>query len=164
MEKIVASKAPKIPKKTPVKYSNLTALTIKYIPGIINKPSKISDSLNFDFVIKGSKIEVKKVVVEKVIKAMETLEYLIEPKKQTQCIATKKPINIKCMINFPSTFLMAFWIVFMKNKKLREVKNIRHQTNGNSFKEINFPKIPVNPNRKTVKCNSKYAFFILSNF
>ena len=162
MEKIQANKAPITPKITPVIYSNFTAFTIKYIPGIINKPSAISAILNFDFVIIGSKIEVKKVVVEKVIRAIETLEYLIEPKKQTQWMATKKPINIRCLINLVSTFLIAVRIVFIKNKKLSEVKNIRHQTKGNSFKEINFPKIPVNPNRKTVKCNSKYAFFVSS--
>ena len=36
--------------------------------------------------------------------------------------------------------------------------NTRYQTINKESSGISFPKIPVNPNRKTVKCNSKYAF------
>lgn len=68
-------------------------------------------------------------------------------------------------MNFKSfTFLIALKIVGKKTRKLNDVKNIRHQTSGNSSNEINLPKIPVNPNRKTVKCNSKYAFLVSSMF
>lgn len=165
IEKIVANNAPMMPRIIPKIYSTFTALTTKYIPGMIKSPRAISYLLNLAFVIIGSNKDVKNVVVEKEIKAIDTLEYLIEPKKQTQCTATKTPINAKCRMNFKSfTFFIAFKIMGKKSKKLKEVKNIRHQTSGNSSNEINFPKIPVNPNKKTVKCNSKYAFLVSSIF
>lgn len=84
IEKTVANNAPITPRTTPKIYSDFTAFTIKYIPGMINKPKPISYLLNFALVIIGSNKAVKKVVVEKQIKAIDTLEYLIEPKKQTQ--------------------------------------------------------------------------------
>ena len=93
MEKIAASRATKIPKITPVRYSSFTAFTMRYIPGIINNPKEMSNLSNLVFSNIGSKIDVKKVVVEKQIKAIETFEYLIDPKNETQCNATRTPIN-----------------------------------------------------------------------
>ena len=92
VEKKLAAKADNRPKIMPVVYF-VSNLKIRYIPKIMNKPTRISPLEIFCFFINGSKMAMKSVTDDKQIRLTETLATLIEWKKNIQCRATMLPVK-----------------------------------------------------------------------
>lgn len=132
----------------------LSKLKIMYKPTITNAPKSIS--IRFIFLLKkiGSINDVKKAPVLIVTKATDTLDTFIALKKVIQCTAMMIPV-----IKNSKIALLVILKDFFFIKKYTVIKMtaipILYQTNGIASIEIKAPKIAVNPQMKTIKCNSK---------
>ena len=142
-------KAEEIPNNIPV--MNLYSLwKINDTPTITIIPNTISYQISWRLNIKGSINDVKKAPLENMAKAIETLDWSIDSKKVTQCRAIIMPPKQNFNRAIKDTFK---WVP--RNFKYKNIKtkaiNILNHTNVIDSKEINFPKIAVNPAIKTRK-------------
>ena len=69
------------------------------------------------------------------------------------------------ILNFSLTEIAVLILKSFKisNSQINE-NTSRYQTKSPSLSEISFPNTPVKPARITARCNSKYVFFISSQF
>ena len=98
----------------------------------------------------GSIKEAKKAPVENIVKAIETFDSSIEPKKVIQCNAIMIPAITNLNI-FLGGILIFIFATFTKTNMMIEAIIILIQTSGTACIEINSPKIPVNPAINTKK-------------
>ena len=125
-----------------------------YRPKITINPNIISNGLILLLKKIGSIKDTKKAPVLIVTKATETLDTLMALKKKIQCKAIITPVTKNLKIPLASTLNDFFFKIKYSTIKIT-AKDILYQTNGTASKLIKAPKIAVNPQIKTIKCNSK---------
>ena len=99
----------------------------------------------------GSMRDVKKAPVENMAKVIEILETLIAVKNVIQCKAMTMPAKKNFRMVLKGSRSEIFLILINTNIKTPAI-SMRYHTKGMASKEINSPKIAVNPAIKTRKC------------
>ena len=121
---------------------------------MIKIPAMISIFEICFLLIIGSKIAVKSVMDDRQTSVTGTVDSLIEAKKRIQWPPTKAPVNT----NFRAVFALTLNAVLLnlkyKNSEILAI-NTLYQTKFTAEMEINWPKIPVKPQIKTVKWRIK---------
>jgi hypothetical protein len=136
---------------------NLAAIDdgkIKTMPEIIKTPAIISIFEMRFLLIIGSKMAVKSVMDDRQTSVTGTVESLIEAKKSTQWPPTKAPVKSSFMRVLRLTLNAVLLNLKYKNNETLAI-NTLYQTKFTAEIEINCPKIPVNPQIKTVKWRIK---------
>ncbi len=110
----------------------------------------------------GSKKAENKEEVDRHITATETVDTLIDSKKNIQCKPTIIPIPISDIKSFRE-MLKSCFLKYKNNAKTINAINILYQTRCRVFIDvISFPRIPVKPNTITIICSVNKLFFSIS--
>src|SRR6267378_1699229 len=99
-------------------------------------------------------MEVKRVPDEKQARATETLETLMASKKKIQCRAMSIPTLKNCHQVFCDIF-KSVRLIFNSIKIPAVAISILYHASDIAGREMSFPKIPVNPRMKTMKCRRR---------
>ena len=90
--------------------------------------------------------------------ATETVETLIDLKKQSQCIVTQAPTPSKPKKSFLLIENNCFLYAKKSNKAIKAISILYH-TKWIASSVINLPNMPVIPKIRTIRCNDIFLCF-----
>ena len=123
----------------------------------------ISNNEIFCFLNIGSRIAVNKVSDERHTRVTETVDDLMDWKNRIQWSPTIAPVKNNLRKTIRVTFKGIFAILKYAKSVMKAIKT-RYHTSCVAGMEINAPRIPVNPQTKTVRCRIARFLFTLVVF
>lgn len=132
----------------------ISTFRIRYNPAIITSPKNISYQRILRLKKMGSRMDAKNEPVENIASVMETLEILMARKKKIQCKAIKIPPNASFATCRTGNLNFCFVTIKYNNTK-RPANPILYHTICASLMLMSAPKMAVNPQINTMRCNCR---------